>query len=41
VGAGILFAFRVRREEQMMLESFGGEYRSYMSQTKRIVPWVF
>ena len=41
VGAGILFAFRVRREEQMMLESFGDEYRSYMSQTKRIVPWVF
>jgi len=25
----------------MMLESFGDEYRSYMSQTKRIVPWVF
>ena len=41
VGAGILFAFRVRREEQMMLESFGDDYRSYMSQTKRIVPWVF
>jgi protein-S-isoprenylcysteine O-methyltransferase Ste14 len=41
VGAGVLFAFRVRREEQMMLESFGGEYRSYMSQTKRVVPWVF
>ena len=41
VGAGILFVFRVRREEQMMLESFGDDYRSYMSQTKRIVPWVF
>jgi protein-S-isoprenylcysteine O-methyltransferase Ste14 len=41
VGAGILFALRVRREEQMMLESFGDEYRSYMTQTKRIVPWVF
>jgi protein-S-isoprenylcysteine O-methyltransferase Ste14 len=40
-GAGILFAFRVRREEQMMLESFGDEYRSYMTHTKRIVPWVF
>lgn len=41
LGAAILFAFRVRREEQMMLESFGDDYRSYMSQTKRIVPWVF
>ena len=40
VGAGTLFAFRVGREEQMMLESFGDEYRSYMSQTKRIIPWV-
>ena len=40
VGAGLLFVFRVRREEQMMLESFGDEYRSYMTQTKRIVPWI-
>jgi len=40
VGAGILFGFRVRREEQMMLESFGDDYRSYMTHTKRIIPWV-
>jgi protein-S-isoprenylcysteine O-methyltransferase Ste14 len=39
-GAGILFVFRVRREEQMMLESFGDDYRSYMTHTKRIVPWI-
>ena len=39
-GAGVLFVFRVRREEQMMLESFGDEYRAYMGETKRIVPWV-
>lgn len=39
-GAGILFAFRVLREERMMLESFGEEYRAYMTQTKRIVPWI-
>jgi protein-S-isoprenylcysteine O-methyltransferase Ste14 len=39
-GAGLLFAFRVRREEQMMLESFGDDYRAYMAQTKRIIPWV-
>jgi len=39
-GAGILFVFRVRREEQMMLESFGDDYRSYIAHTKRIVPWV-
>jgi protein-S-isoprenylcysteine O-methyltransferase Ste14 len=40
VGAGILYAFRVRREEQMMLESFGEEYRAYMTDTKRLIPWM-
>ena len=40
-GAGILFAFRVAREERMMMESFGEEYRAYMAHTKRIVPWIF
>ena len=40
IGAGILFGFRVLREEQMMLESFGDEYRSYMAGTKRIIPWI-
>ena len=39
-GAGILYAFRVGREEQMMLESFGEAYRAYMTDTKRIVPWI-
>lgn len=39
-GAAILFAFRVRREEQMMLERFGDEYRAYMDETKRVIPWV-
>ena len=41
LGAGILFTFRVRREEQMMLESFGDAYRFYIGETKRIIPWVF
>jgi protein-S-isoprenylcysteine O-methyltransferase Ste14 len=40
VGAGILYAFRFRREEMMMLENFGDDYRVYMRQTKRLVPWV-
>jgi protein-S-isoprenylcysteine O-methyltransferase Ste14 len=39
-GAGVLFGFRVLREERMMLENFGEEYRVYMTQTKRIVPWI-
>jgi len=40
IGAGLLFVFRVFREERMMLESFGDEYRSYMAGTKRIIPWI-
>lgn len=40
VGAAVLYAFRVRQEEQMMLENFSNEYRTYMEHTKRIVPWV-
>jgi protein-S-isoprenylcysteine O-methyltransferase Ste14 len=39
-GAGVLFGFRVAREERMMLESFGEDYRAYMAHTKRIVPWI-
>ena len=41
VGVGLLFVFRVIREERMMLDSFGDEYRAYMASTKRIIPWVF
>jgi len=40
IGAGLFFAFRMLREERMMLESFGDEYRSYMAHTKRIIPWI-
>jgi protein-S-isoprenylcysteine O-methyltransferase Ste14 len=40
IGVGLLFVFRVMREERMMLDSFGDEYRAYMASTKRIIPWV-
>jgi protein-S-isoprenylcysteine O-methyltransferase Ste14 len=41
VGFGILFFGRVGREEQMMLEKFGDEYRAYMARTKRIIPGIY
>jgi protein-S-isoprenylcysteine O-methyltransferase Ste14 len=41
IGFGILFAFRVGREEGMMLDTFGDEYRAYSARTARIVPGVF
>jgi protein-S-isoprenylcysteine O-methyltransferase Ste14 len=33
-----LYALRVPREERMMLEQFGEEYRTYMKNTGRILP---
>ena len=40
-GFGTLFFARVGREERMMLETFGEEYRAYMGRTKRIIPGVY
>jgi protein-S-isoprenylcysteine O-methyltransferase Ste14 len=37
-GFGTLYLFRVGREEKMLLETFGDEYRGYMSRTRRIIP---
>lgn len=41
VGFGILFFGRVKREEDLMLESFGDDYREYMSRTSRVIPWIY
>jgi protein-S-isoprenylcysteine O-methyltransferase Ste14 len=41
VGFGILFFGRVKKEEELMLESFGDDYRQYMSRTSRVIPWIY
>ncbi len=41
VGFGILYFGRVGREEEMMIATFGDEYRSYMRRTARVVPWLY
>jgi protein-S-isoprenylcysteine O-methyltransferase Ste14 len=41
IGFGTLFFGRVAREEQMMLDTFGEEYRAYMARTNRIIPRVY
>jgi protein-S-isoprenylcysteine O-methyltransferase Ste14 len=41
IGFGTLFFCRVGREEQLMIEAFGEEYRAYMRATSRVVPWIY
>ena len=41
IAFAILFAFRVRAEERMMFESFGGEYEAYSARTNRLIPGVW
>lgn len=41
VGFAVLFFLRVDKEERMMLENFGSQYRAYMERTKRIVPYLY
>ena len=41
VGFGTLFFLRVPREETLMLETFGDEYRRYMTRTWRVLPGVY
>ncbi|MGL4975548.1 MAG: protein-S-isoprenylcysteine O-methyltransferase [Bosea sp. (in: a-proteobacteria)] len=38
VGFGTLYLLRVGPEEQLMLDEFGEEYRSYMNRTGRLLP---
>jgi protein-S-isoprenylcysteine O-methyltransferase Ste14 len=41
VGFGILYFLRVGQEEQMMLDTFGDDYRDYMARTKRVIPGLY
>jgi protein-S-isoprenylcysteine O-methyltransferase Ste14 len=41
VGFGTLFFLRIGREEQLLSEIFGEDYRRYMARTSRIVPGIY
>jgi protein-S-isoprenylcysteine O-methyltransferase Ste14 len=41
VGFGILFFGRVSREERIMLDTFGDQYREYMVRTYRVLPKIY
>jgi protein-S-isoprenylcysteine O-methyltransferase Ste14 len=40
LGAAAFLLFRMRREEHMMIQAIGNEYRAYMTKTKRLIPWI-
>ncbi len=37
----LMYLFRIKPEEKMMLEKFGDQYSLYMQRTKRLVPGVY
>jgi len=41
LGFGILYFLRVSQEEQLMLDTFGDDYRAYIARTKRLIPGVY
>jgi protein-S-isoprenylcysteine O-methyltransferase Ste14 len=41
IGFGALYFFRIGREERLMEETFGEDYRRYVARTGRIVPRLF
>jgi protein-S-isoprenylcysteine O-methyltransferase Ste14 len=40
VGFGMLYTFRVGREEAMMREAFGQQWDEYVARTRRLIPYV-
>lgn len=41
IGFAVLFFLRVEKEERMMTECFGHQYRDYIQRTKRIIPYIY
>ncbi len=41
VGPAIGYVYRIRIEEQALVEGLGDPYRSYMRRTKRLIPFLF
>ena len=37
----ILCIARIPEEEQMLIETFGDDYRNYMKRTKRLIPYIY
>jgi protein-S-isoprenylcysteine O-methyltransferase Ste14 len=37
----ILLLFRIKMEEEMLIEAFGSEYSDYKKATKRLIPYIY
>jgi len=35
------FLYRIKIEEKMLIEEFGDEYRNYMKETKKLIPFIY
>ncbi len=35
------FLYRIHVEERLLINEFGTEYREYMKQTRRLIPWIY
>ncbi|MCU7693140.1 protein-S-isoprenylcysteine O-methyltransferase [Haoranjiania flava] len=40
-GLAILFVVRIPDEEKLMLEEFGEQYKTYVKQAKRLIPFIY
>jgi protein-S-isoprenylcysteine O-methyltransferase len=36
-----VYLYRITTEERMLASALGGDYRAYMADTKRVIPWVW
>ena len=37
----VVMIYRIRIEERLLTEQFGQEYRNYMLNSKRLLPWIY
>jgi protein-S-isoprenylcysteine O-methyltransferase Ste14 len=39
--SAMCFLFRIRAEEEMLIEEFGEAYLEYRQETKKLIPWLY
>jgi len=41
VPVAVFILWRIGQEERMLIKEFGREYKTYMRETKRLIPFVY